>query len=164
MLCKTGLVCSPLLFLSLYFSLYFKEHRSRYCNACNRIRPTGDQEERLVFFLKGVRHTVEGAVSTAQRLYGMFQADRNGIQNTSGRRAGSMLCLHDVLKERVLVSPTAASRETELPYRTASSAMEVLVTQGIAREVTGKSRNLRSVYSEYLSILNEVTDAPRFQA
>ena len=112
LLCKAALLRGPLLHLSLYFSLYFKEHRSRYCDVCNRIRPTGDREKWLVFFLEGVRHTAEGAVSTAQFLNGMFQADRNRIQNTSGRRAGLMLRIHDVLKESAGIADNGKSRIT----------------------------------------------------
>ena len=41
-----------------------------------------------------------------------------------------------------------------------ASAMELLVTQGIAREITGKRRNRLFVYERYLFIPNEGTEAP----
>ena len=41
-----------------------------------------------------------------------------------------------------------------------ASAMELLVTQGIAREITGKRRNRLFVYDRYLFIPNEGTEAP----
>ena len=154
LLCNAGLLRDPL----LYLSLYFKQHRSNYYDLLNYVRRTGDWEEWLAFFLEGVRSTAEGAVNTAKRLSEMFQADRNRIQDNSGRRAGSVLRLHDALKERVIVSLTVASRETQLSFRTASAAMEVLVKNGMAREITGKSRNRLFVYTEYLSILNEGTE------
>ncbi len=154
MLCHAGLLRDPL----LYLSLYFKQHRSDYYDLLSHVRRTGDWEAWLDFFLKGVKHTAEGAVSTAQRLAEMFQDDRTRIERSSGRRTGSVLRLHDALKETVLLSLPAASDKTQLSFQTVSSAMDILAAQGIAQEVTGKSRNRIFVYSQYLSILSEGTE------
>ena len=40
-----------------------------------------------------------------------------------------------------------------------AAAMQLLVAQGTARELTGKPRNRLFVYDRYLSILNEETEA-----
>ncbi len=156
LLCHAGLLRQPL----LYLSLYFKQHRSDYYDLLNHVRRTGDWEAWLAFFLEGVKRTAEGAVSTAQRLSRMFQDDRNRIQAAGGRRAGSALRVHDALKSRPILSLPAARRDTKLSFQAAASAMGVLVTHGIAREITGKRRNRLFVYDQYLSILNEGTEAP----
>ena len=156
LLCQAGLLRQPL----LYLSLYFKQHRSIYYDLLDHVRRTGDWEEWLVFFLEGVKLTAEGAVSTAQRLSRMFQEDRNRIQSAGGRGAGSMLRVHDALTSRPILSQPAARRHTRLSFRTAASAMERLVTLGIARETTGKRRDRLFVYDQYLSILKEGTEMP----
>ena len=156
LLCQAGLLRQPL----LYLSLYFKQHRGVYYDLLNHVRRSGDWEAWLAFFLEGVKLTAEGAVSTAQRLSRMFQDDRNRIQAAGGRRAGSMLRVHDALKSRPILSLPSACRHTQLSFQTAASAMERLVTQGIARETTGKRRDRLFVYDRYLSILNEGTEAP----
>ena len=71
-----------------------------------------------------------------------------------------MLRVHDALKSRPILSLPSACRHTQLSFQTAASAMERLVTQGIARETTGKRRDRLFVYDRYLSILNEGTEAP----
>ena len=156
LLCQAGLLRQPL----LYLSLYFKQHRGVYYDLLNHVHRTGDWEAWLAFFLKGVKLTAEGAVSTAQRLSRMFQEDRNRIQAAGGRGAGSMLRVHDVLKSRPILSLPSARRHTRLSFQTAASAMERLVTLGIARETTGKSRGRLFVYDQYLSILREGTEMP----
>lgn len=156
MLCEAGLLREPL----LYLSLYFKQHRSTYYDLLNHVRRTGDWEAWLAFFLGGVTQTAEGAVATARRLTTMFQQDRDQVQTVSGRRAGSVLRIHEALKRRVVLSLTAACVETGLAFQTAASAMNVLVTQGVAREITGRNRNRVFVYSQYLAILGEGTDMP----
>ena len=156
LLCQAGLLHQPL----LYLSLYFKQHRGVYYDLLNHVRRTGDWEAWLAFFLEGVKLTAEGAVSTAQRLSRMFQEDRNRIQAAGGRGAGSMLRVHDALKSRPILSLPAARGHTRLSFRTAASAMERLVTLGIARETTGKRRGRLFVYDRYLSILREGTEMP----
>lgn len=156
LLCHADLLRQPL----LYLSLYFKQHRSIYYEMLNHVRRTGDWEAWLMFFLEGVRTTAEGAVSTAQRLSRMFDDDRNKVQASGGRKTGSALRLHDALKAQPVLSLTAAGRNTGLSFRTASTAMELLAENGIAREITGKRRNRLFVYEEYLSILNEGTETP----
>ncbi len=156
LLCHAGILREPL----LYLSLYFKQHRSDYYDLLNLVRRTGDWEAWLTFFLEGVKQTAEGASSTAQRLSRMFQQDRDRMQATSGRRAGSVLRVHDALTRRVILSLSEATRETDLSFPTTASAMDVLVNRGIAREITGRTRNRMFVYDRYLSILNEGTEAP----
>ena len=154
LLCQAGLLRQPL----LYLSLYFKQHRDTYYDLLNHVRHTGDWEAWLAFFLAGVRLTAEGAVSTAQRLSRMFQDDRNRIEQAGGRKAGSGLRVHDALKSQPVLTLPAACRNTSLSFHTASSAMELLVSLGIAREITGKRRGRLFLYDEYMSILNEGTE------
>ena len=156
LLCQAGLLSQPL----LYLSLYFKQHRGDYYDLLNHVRRTGDWEAWIGFFLEGVKRTAEGAVSSAQRLSRMFQDDRNRIQVSGGRKTGSALRVHDALKARPILSLPVASRDTKLSFRATASAMELLATHGIAREITGKRRNRLFVYDRYLSVLNEETETP----
>ena len=122
------------------------------------MRRTGDLESWLGFFLEGVRVTAEGAVVTSRRLSEMFASDRAAIEQ-SGRRVGSVLRVHEVLKERPVLSLSEVSNRTTLSFPAASSAMGRLVEYRIAREITGKRRGRVFVYDGYLSILNEGLEA-----
>jgi Fic family protein len=155
LLCHAGVLREPL----LYLSLYFKQHRPVYYELLDRVRREGDWEAWLVFFLEGVRETAEGAATTAQRLAAMFQDDRRKIE-PSGRRAGSALRVHEALKARPILSLSGICDATGLSFPAASSAMDLLVESGIARELTGKRRNRLFVYDPYLGILNEGTERP----
>ncbi len=156
MLCDAGVLRQPL----LYLSLYFKQHRGDYYDLLNHVRRTGDWEAWIAFFLEGVRTTAEGAVATSHRLVEMFAADRTDMEQRAGRRAGSVLRVHDALKQRPILSLTDVSARTTLSFPTAASAMQFLADQGIARELTGRSRNRLFVYDRYLSVLAEGTEAP----
>jgi len=153
LLCHAGVLKQPLLYLSLHLKL----HRNTYYELLDQVRRTGDWEAWLAFFLEGVRMTAESAVDAAQRLSAMFQNDRMRAQAASGRRAGSVLRVHDALKSQPILSLPAAGREAALSFPTASAAMKVLAASGIVREITGKRRNRLFVYEQYVSILNEET-------
>ena len=154
LLCQAGVLHEPL----LYLSLYFKQHRATYYELLNQVRRTGDVESWLGFFLEGVRVTAEGAVVTSRRLSEMFASDRAAIEQ-GGSRVGSVLRVHEVLKERPVLSLSEVRNRTTLSFPAASSAMERLVEYGIAREITGKRRGRVFVYDGYLSILNEGLEA-----
>ena len=154
LLCQAGVLHEPL----LYLSLYFKQHRAPYYELLNQVRRAGDVESWLGFFLEGVRVTAEGAVVTSRRLSEMFASDRAAIEQ-GGSRVGSVLRVHEVLKERPVLSLSEVRNRTTLSFPAASSAMERLVEHGIAREITGKRRGRVFVYDGYLSILNEGLEA-----
>lgn len=153
LLCHAGVLREPL----LYLSLYFKERRAEYYALLDQVRRDGDWEAWLTFFLEGVRITAQGAVETAQRLSVLHLDDRALIEPT-GRRAGSALRVHEALKARPILSLAAICERTGLSFPAASSAMDLLVGLGIARELTGRRRNRLFVYDRYLTILNEGTE------
>lgn len=154
LLCQAGVLHQPM----LYLSLFFKQYRSEYYELLNNVRLTGNWEAWLTFFLEGVKLTAEGAVATVERLNTMFRQDRNRIEEVAGRKAGSALRVHEALKSQMLLSLRAARLITSLSFHATASAMSLLVSLGIAREITGKQRNRLYVYDDYLSILNEGTE------
>lgn len=152
LLCHAGLLREPL----LYLSLYLKENRATYYALLDAVRQDGDWEAWLAFFLEGVRQVADGAVSTAERLQSLFAEDRARLEG-AGRRAGSGLRVHGALKSRAIQSISGVCNATGLSFPTASSAMDLLVELGIARELTGKQRGRRFAYDRYLAILGEGT-------
>ncbi len=145
-----GFLSEPL----LYLSLYLKENRAAYYELLDRVRATGDWEAWVDFFLEGVERTARGAVQTARRLVHLFAEDTRRIQQT-GRAAANALRVLAALRQRPVVTLQHLCKEHALTFPTASKAMHVLVTAGIARELTGQRRNRVFVYDAYLSILNE---------
>ena len=153
LLCHAGVLRDPL----LYLSLYLKQRRGAYYALLDQVRRTGDWEAWLAFFLDGVREAAEAAVSTSGRLLERLASDRAAVERR-GRRAGSALRVHDALSARPILSLRQICARTGLSFPASSSAMRLLVDLGIAREITGRSRNRLFVYARYLAILNEGTE------
>ena len=153
MLCHDRVLHEPL----LYLSLYFKRHRDEYYALLDEVRRTGDWESWLAFFLDGVAHTGEEAVSTAQRLLSLFEENHARIQQT-GRAAGSALRVHQALQERPIVSLQKLVDRTNLSFPAVSAGMKVLENLGVAQELTGRKRNRLFGYGRYIAILGEGTE------
>ncbi len=148
MLVESGVLREPL----LYLSLYLRQHRQTYYTLLNSVRNDGDWEAWLTFFIEGVRLTADGAVATARRLEALFRQDRDRI-TPLGRRAGSVLRVHESLQARPLARLKDMSRRTGLSLPAATRAMRHLEELGIAREITGGRRNrvfvVRSVHGGF---------------
>lgn len=155
LLCHSGVLREPL----LYLSLYLKQHRTAYYGHLDAVRKDGDWEAWLDFFLEGVSQTADGATSTARRLAALFSEDRTKIV-PRGRLAGSALRVHDALKTRPVTTVKELRARTALSFPAASAAMNLLLDLGIARELTGRRRNRVFAYDRYLALLNEGTDTP----
>ncbi len=153
LLCHAGILKDPL----LYLSLYFKQHRSDYYQLLNAMRDKGDWEDWLDFFLEGVQETAEGAFTTTQRLLRLFAEDRDRLQQY-GRRAGSVLRVHEKLMARPVQSISDVAESAALTFPTVSSAINLLTELGIAREITGRRSDRLFAYDAYLSILSEGTE------
>ncbi len=141
----------------LYLSLYFKQNRQTYYNLLNGLRHDGDWEEWLLFFLEGVAQTAERAASTARQLLNLFDLDSVRIQH-EGRAASSALRVHKALQGRPIISLQEARTQTGLASTGAATGMRLLELLGIAREITGRDRDRRYAYQEYIDILSEGTD------
>ncbi|MDE2744451.1 MAG: Fic family protein [Chloroflexota bacterium] len=149
-LVQSGALSQPI----LYLSLYLKQFRSTYYDLLNQLRDDGDWEAWLQFFLEGVRLTAQHGVETAQRLTQLFDADRKRIA-VSGRRANSAIRAHHEFMQRPLLTISAVRDATSLSFSAADAAVQHLERLGIVEEITGRRRDRRYVYADYLNTLNE---------
>lgn len=153
MLCDAGALHEPV----LYLSLFFKSHRDEYYRLLQEVRQTGDWEAWMGFFLTGVAETAEQAADTARELIALFDADR-ALLSKQGRAAASALRVHELLQRRPMMSIRAASLELRLSPPTVGKSFELLASEGIVRETTGKKWGRLFAYSKYLSVLDKGTE------
>ncbi len=152
-LCVAGLMHQPL----LYLSLYFKENRQAYYDHLQLVRDTGDWEEWLQFFLKGVIETANQGIEAVQLILKLFAQDREKIASI-GKPAASMLLIHDYLQKHPTTRSKKIVENSNLTLPTIIKSLNHLIDIGIVTEVTGKSRNKIYVYKKYLDILSEGTE------
>ena len=157
----TLLLCAEARVLSrplLYLSLYLKRNRDEYYERLQRVRTHGEWEEWTSFFLEGVIEVAASATDTTRRLVEIVDRDRRRIQ-TLGRAAASAARLHEIVVEEIVFRIPDAARRLASTEVTIGSAARNLEQLGIVRETTGRRRNKRYVYGDYLAIIEEGTAA-----
>ena len=140
-----------------YISLYFKQNRAEYYDALQRVRDKGDWEGWLRFFFIAVESVANEATEMADDLISLFSADRKKVESL-GRSSPATLKVFDLLKQKVVISPTLAAELSGLTWPTTLSSLERMQKLGIVNEVTGKKRDRLFVYSRQLEILNGRTN------
>jgi Fic family protein len=138
----------------LYLSLHFKQHRDEYYRHLDSVRQDGDWEAWIDFFLEGVATTASAAVDTAHRLLALFRTDEQRLV-TQGRRAASTLRIYSALRLRPVATIQDLANRAAVSFPTAAKAVEALVADGVARELTGQRRNRVFAYDAYLKVMNE---------
>jgi Fic family protein len=153
LLCESGVLQEPL----LYLSLYLRTHRHRYYELLNRVRLTGDWEAWLFFFSEAVCATAPQAVDTARRLVALATRDRETIAEL-GRPASSALRVHRALLERPVANSGWLVRQTGLTPPTVNRSLSHLQRLGLVHEITARQRNRIFSYGRYMDIMNAGVD------
>lgn len=147
-----GVLHKPL----LYLSYFFKKRRQEYYDRLSLVRENGDYEQWLAFFLKGVVDTAASGVDTAKKILELQTRHRNLLWQ---KKISSPLAVG--ILEKLFYLPYASvkdvAQEFGISYQAASSLVSQLESAGILREITGRKRDKRYVYAEYLNILSEGT-------
>ena len=149
-LLNAGILCEPL----LYLSLYFKRHQQEYYRMLDHVRHTGDWESWIAFFLKGVILVGVDAISQMEKITSMFQKDHDKLYDYGGKTA-SLFQIHKVMQNYPILPITEAAKISGLTYPTALKALGIMAHLGIAYEMTGRPRNRMFAYDQYLSILKD---------
>ncbi len=149
LLCHDGTLREPL----LYSSLYFKQHRQQYYSELNSVRETGDLERWIEFFATAIRMSAEQATLTGQRVFAVFQEDRNRLREL-GRLAPASLLVQEALQSKPLATIATLTKATGLTTPTVTQALRELERLGIVRETTGRARGRIYSYERYIGALN----------
>ncbi len=148
LLCESGVLREPV----LYLSHYFKQHRERYYYELQSVRDAGTWERWLDFFLTGVIEVGEQAAETARRVLALREDHRNRINEGFGRATGSGHRVLEYLFEHPVVSVKDVQKLTGTSYPAASGLVGRMVQSGILNEFLGRSRNRAFMYTSYVGL------------
>lgn len=151
LLCESGVIQKPV----LYLSHYFRQHRQTYYELLQAVRDHGSWEEWLAFFLQGVSEVSLQATDTARRILALREAHRSLITERLGYAAGNGHRLLEHLYERPIISVNEVRALTGTTYPAANQLVERMVKAGILIEITRQARNRRFRYDSYVHLFDE---------
>jgi Fic family protein len=151
LLCERGILRKPV----LYLSHYFKKHRATYYDLLQTARDDGDWEAWLAFFLAGVAEVAGEATRTARAIVELRERHRQLITDKFGRVAGNGLRVLETMFHSPIISVSQASDLLGVSFPSANKLVGRLESAGILKEITGRGRNRRYRYSEYVDLFSE---------
>ncbi len=152
LLCASGVLRKP----TLYLSHYFKKHRQEYYTRLQTVRDYGDFEGWLDFFLEGIRDVSLQGAQTARRIQRLREEHREIVASRfQGTNAG--LVLLDTLYRQPLLSVNIAKAAIDRSYPVANQLVAAFEDLGLLREVSGRARNRIYQFDAYLELFDERT-------
>jgi len=156
LLCNSGMLDEPV----LYLSLYFKQNKQQYYDLLQEVRDNGTWETWVEFFLEGIISTSAQTLDTVKKINKLFESDLAKIESLGRARFTCTQAL-EYLKQLPQVSVQLLSQELKVSLPTARSSLNNMTSLGILKETSGKQRDKIYVYQKYLNILE---DAPLVEA
>lgn len=153
LLCNSGMLDEPI----LYLSLYLKQNRQVYCELLQEVRVHGSWETWLEFFLEGIIKSAKQAVNTTHLINSLFDQERKKIEGLGRARFSCEKAL-EYMKKLPQVTVVLLARELGMTAPTARSVLNRMVALGTLEEKSGKQRDKIYVYRKYLNILDEGTE------
>ena len=120
------------------------------------VRNNGDFEQWVAFFLKGVKITANSAIETARMILELQTNHRNLLWQ---KKISSPLAVG--ILEKLFFMPYVSVHDIatsfDISFQAASTLIAQLENAGILFEITGRKRDRRYLYKDYLNILAEGT-------
>ena len=150
MLCSSGLLRKPL----LYLSLYFKRRRQEYYRLLNGIRENGDWEAWIEFFLDAVIETAGDAVKVLGELQKRVHQDKE-IISSLGRMRKNAEKVFSIMQRHIVTRPLILAKQAGLAASTTYRILDVLESRGIVLQKTTSERNRLYIYAPYQRMLDD---------
>ena len=148
LLCSSGVLKQPL----LYLSYYFKKNRQQYYEHLQAIRDQDKWEDWLKFFLTGVCEVSREATEKARSILRMREKHREFV-NGLGNYAVSLL---EHLYRNPIITVNNIKDAFQINYSTANRLASNFQQAGILQNISEASRNRTYAYEEYLDLFKEI--------
>ncbi|OGS22541.1 MAG: cell filamentation protein Fic [Elusimicrobia bacterium RIFOXYA2_FULL_39_19] len=153
LLCTGGVIAQPL----LYLSYYFKKNKQAYYEKLMSVRVDGNWEGWLKFFLKGISETSENVVGLSNKILDLKKSKEELVRKSMRRSSINMMDLLEKLYVHPVITVNKASELCDISYNAAKSIIKTLEGLNLLTEKSGKKRDRKYYFKEYIDLLNEGT-------
>lgn len=150
-LCQQKILSQPL----LYLSYYFKKNRINYYDRLMIVRNTGDWEQWIKFFLKGISETSEEAISTAKEILMLKKVCEDIIVKSNNNYRQFL----DFLFRNPIIDKQEAAKKLNVSQPTANRIVDQFCDLGILVDQKPESKRYKKyAFTKYLAILSRGTE------
>lgn len=145
-----GLLHKPL----IYTSLFFKQNRQEYFDRLMMIRTSGDFEQWVEFFVKGMLWSTDHAIEKIKQILLLQEMLKQKILKEKKASLRSIQLL-DILFASPLTTINDMAEKLGISFQAASEQAKLFLGLGILEELTGQKRSRRFAFAPYLKIVEE---------
>jgi Fic family protein len=131
-LIQLGLLNAPL----IYPSVYFEKRRPQYYATLQAVRDSGKWNDWLLFFVEGVVDRCQETIQFTETILALKHELHQKVAGVNQRAA--VAALLDAFFEQPVLSMTELHKRAHMAYNTADKALETMINEGLAKEITGK--------------------------
>ena len=143
-----GILSRPL----LYLSFYLKKNRTEYYELLMEVRKEGAWENWIKFFLRGVSETSQEAANTAREVIKLKDELITKLHENSVSSVYAVK-LVDLLFEKPVISTKDAVEKLGVSTVTVNELVKKFEKIGILKEITGKQRYKKYIFTDYVEII-----------
>ena len=141
----------------LYLSVYLKKNRSRYYDLLMEIREQDRWEEWLKFFLEGIKDVSKEALTLAKEIITLKEKllktlFLNKISSIYAVEFLNLLFIKPIITSTDIIKNLNTSKET------ANQLIRKFEKINIIREISGKKRYKKYIFSDYINIIKRGTE------
>ena len=133
-LIQLGLLNAPL----IYPSVYFEKRRPQYYSSLQAVRDNGKWNDWLLFFVDGVIDRCQETIQFTEKILALKTELHQKVSGVNQRAA--VAALLDAFFEQPALSMTELHKRAGMAYNTAKKALDIMITEGLAQEITGKQK------------------------
>ena len=142
----------------LYLSCYLKSNRIEYYDRMSEARKSGNYEQWVKFFLRGIAETAEDATETIDKLIALHQKNEAKLQNVPTRSRQNIKNLFAYIEQNPIIETVKTASALGLSRNGTANYIEMLCDREILKYSTKSGKALVFTYEEYLDILRKDTN------
>ena len=141
----------------LYLSCFLKSNRIEYYDRMSEIRRTGNYEQWIKFFLRGVAETAQDATETIDRLTALHQKNEAKLADVPTRSRQNMMNLFAYIERNPIIETVKTAAALGLSRNGVANYIATLCNKDILKYSAKSGKALVFAYEEYLEILRKDT-------
>ncbi|MBR3620968.1 MAG: Fic family protein [Clostridia bacterium] len=152
-LIKAGLLSSPV----LYLSCYLKSNRIEYYDRMSEIRKSGNYEQWVIFFLRGVAETALDAADTIDALNKLHNENAEKLAGVPKRSEDNVMKLFEYIERNPIIETVKTAAALGLSRNGTANYISLFCEKGILKQTAKSGKSLIYSYEDYLEILRKDT-------
>ena len=143
-------ISSPL----LYLSYYLKSNRIEYYDRMAEVRKSGNYEQWIKFFLRGISETASDATETIDLLTALREKNEKILAETQRSSTKSLEFLR-YLEQNPILETKKTAAALHCSYNTVANYISLFCEKGILKQTSKSGKSRIYSYEDYLEILRK---------